>query len=320
MAGEAAHGATVYVTLEPCSHHGRTPPCCDALIAARVARVVVATGDPDPRVNGAGLARLAAAGIAITKGVLRDEADELIAGFCTRVMHGRPLITLKLATTLDGRIATRTGESQWITGPAARRQAHALRGRHDAVLVGVGTVLADDPQLTCRLPGYKHVPMVRVVADSQLRTSPAAKLVQTAWVDPTWMLVRPDADPALLQNMAQLGVRLIEIPRGEHGLDLAEHGLDLARGLAELARSGITSVLVESGAKLAASLLRADLVDRMAWFHAPAVMGGDGLPAAEAFGVERLASMKRFRRLASQMLDDDMLTEWQRIDACLPGS
>jgi diaminohydroxyphosphoribosylaminopyrimidine deaminase/5-amino-6-(5-phosphoribosylamino)uracil reductase len=313
MAGEAAHGATVYVTLEPCSHHGRTPPCCDALIAARVARVVVATGDPDPRVNGAGLARLAAAGIVITKGVLRDEADELIAGFRMRVMHGRPLITLKLATTLDGRIATRTGESQWITGPAARRQAHALRGRHDAVLVGVGTVLADDPQLTCRLPGYKHVPTVRVVADSQLRTSPAAKLVQTAGGDPTWMLVRPDGDPALLQKMAQLGVRLIEIPRGEHGLDLA-------KALAELARSGITSVLVESGAKLAASLLRADLVDRMAWFHAPAVMGGDGLPAAEAFGVERLASMKRFRRLASQMLDDDMLTEWQRIDACLPGS
>jgi len=305
MAGDAAHGATAYVTLEPCSHHGRTPPCCDALIAAGVARIVVATGDPDPRVNGAGLARLQAAGMAVTTGVLGDEADDVIAGFRMRVMHGRPLVTLKLATTLDGRIATRTGESQWITGPASRLQAHALRGRHDAVLVGVGTMLADDPQLTCRLPGYKQVPMVRVIADGHLRSPLTAKAVVTASEDPTWMLVGAGSDRNRRQDMMNLGVRLIEIPGGDRGLDLA-------RALAELAGSGITSVLVEGGAKLSASLLQADLVDRLAWFHAPAVMGGDGLPAAAAFGVEGLASMPRFRRLASQMLGNDMLSEWAK--------
>ena len=178
--GGAARGATVYVTLEPCCHWGRTPPCTDALINAGVARVVIATRDPDPRVDGAGIAKLRAAGIAVDEGVLRDEADEVVAGFRARVRLGRPLVTLKLASTLDGRIATRSGESRWITGEAARRAAHALRGRHDAVMVGVGTVLADDPELTCRLPGYRPTPVVRVVADSHLRTPLTATLVATA--------------------------------------------------------------------------------------------------------------------------------------------
>ena len=157
MAGTAARGATVYVTLEPCCHHGRTPPCTEALIAAGVARVVIASPDPDPRVNGQGIARLRAAGIVVDAGLLAAEAEDVNAGFFHRVRHGRPLVTLKLASTLDGRIATRTGESRWITGEPARRMAHALRGRHDAVMVGVGTVLADDPDLTCRIPGYKPV-------------------------------------------------------------------------------------------------------------------------------------------------------------------
>src|SRR5690348_487456 len=165
-AGDAARGATAYVTLEPCCHWGRTPPCTDALVAAGVARVVIATRDPDPRVDGAGVARLRAAGLDVAEGVLQAEADELAAGFRLRVRDGRPLVTLKLASTLDGRIATRGGESRWITGEAARKAAHALRGRNDAVMVGVGTVLADDPELTCRIPGYRPNPVVRVVADS----------------------------------------------------------------------------------------------------------------------------------------------------------
>ncbi|MBX6375722.1 MAG: bifunctional diaminohydroxyphosphoribosylaminopyrimidine deaminase/5-amino-6-(5-phosphoribosylamino)uracil reductase RibD, partial [Acetobacteraceae bacterium] len=188
---EGARGATAYVTLEPCSHHGRTPPCCDALIAAGVARVVVALQDPDSRVNGRGIARLRAAGIAVETGLCEAEARAINAGFIRRIHLGLPLVTLKLATTLDGRIATATGESRWITGPEARREAHALRARHDAVLVGSGTVLADDPDLTCRLPGMAKTPVLRVVADSRLRTPPAARLVATARQVPTWIVTRP---------------------------------------------------------------------------------------------------------------------------------
>ncbi|HQT72519.1 MAG TPA: bifunctional diaminohydroxyphosphoribosylaminopyrimidine deaminase/5-amino-6-(5-phosphoribosylamino)uracil reductase RibD, partial [Acidiphilium sp.] len=159
MAGEAARGATAYVTLEPCAHHGRTPPCADALIAAGIARVVIAMADPDPRTDGAGIARLRAAGIEVVEGVGAAEAAEINAGFTLRLRAGRPLVTLKLATSLDGQIATRTGESQWITGAAARQLGHALRGTHDAVMVGVGTVLADDPELTCRIEGFRTTPL-----------------------------------------------------------------------------------------------------------------------------------------------------------------
>jgi diaminohydroxyphosphoribosylaminopyrimidine deaminase/5-amino-6-(5-phosphoribosylamino)uracil reductase len=304
-AGPAAAGATVYVTLEPCCHWGRTPPCTDALVAAKVARVVVATRDPDPRVDGAGIAKLRAAGIAVDEGVLRAEADEVAAGFSLRVRHGRPLVTLKLASTLDGRIASRTGESRWITGEAARRAAHALRGRHDAVMVGVGTVLADDPELTCRLPGYRPQPVVRIIADSHLRTPLMATLVATARKAPTWMLIRQGTDRDRRHAFSDAGVKLVEVAG-------SEAGIDTAAALGALAEAGLTRILVEGGAQLAASLLRADLVDRVAWFHAPAMMGGDAWPAVQAFGVERLDAMPRFTRVGETPLGDDMLTEFVR--------
>lgn len=304
QAGAAARGATAYVTLEPCSHHGQTPPCADALIEAGVARVVVACNDPDPRVGGAGLARLRAAGVAVTEGVLAAEAAALQRGFLTRVRLGRPMVTLKLATTLDGRLATGRGESQWITGAAARRAGHALRGRHDAVLVGVGTVQADNPALTCRIPGFRRGPELRVVLDSRLRTGLLSNLVNTARATPTWIVHRPDADPARQAAMTQAGVRLLPAPG-------ASLGVDLVAALAALGAAGLTRVLVEGGAQVAGALLRAGLVDRLAWFHAPGVMGGDGWPAAQAFGVATLAQMPRFRRVSVQMLDDDMLTEFE---------
>jgi diaminohydroxyphosphoribosylaminopyrimidine deaminase/5-amino-6-(5-phosphoribosylamino)uracil reductase len=315
MAGAQARGATVYVTLEPCCHWGRTPPCTDALISAGVARVVIAARDPDPRVDSQGIARLRAAGIAVTENLLADEAREILAGFALRVTQGRPLVTLKLATTLDGRIATRGGESQWITGPAARRMAHALRGRHDAVMVGVGTVLADNPELTCRIPGFRTTPIVRIVADSHLRTSLSSRLAMTAMDAPTWMLIRDGADPARRAAFTNLGCTVIAVPG-------ATAGVDLAKGMQALAKAGITRLLVEGGGQIAAAMLRADLVDRVAWFHAPAVMGGDGWPAVQAFGIETLAAMPRFTRtystppgstpLGSTPLGDDMLTEFVR--------
>ncbi len=307
MAGEAARGATAYVTLEPCSHHGQTPPCADALIAAGVARVVVAVGDPDPRVSGAGIAKLRAAGITVDEGVLREEAGALNDGFFKRVVLQRPLLTLKLASTLDGRIALETGVSQWITGPEARRATHALRGQHDAVMVGIGTVRADDPDLSCRLPGYASKPTVRIVVDSRLRLSLTSRLVVGASQTPTWVITCPDADADRRKAMQAAGVVLIDAPR-------ASVGVDIAAGMRALAERGLTRVMCEGGAQLAAAVLRADLVDRVAWFHAPAVMGGDGWPAAAAFGVTELSAMPRFRRIAMQTMGDDMLTEFVRAD------
>ena len=305
MAGEAARGATAYVTLEPCNHFGQTPPCTEALIAAGVGRVVVAMRDPDPRVNGEGLERLRAAGIAVIEGVLEAEAHEVAAGFASRMTRHRPLVTLKLASTLDGRIATGSGESRWITAEPARRMAHALRGRHDAVMVGVGTVLADDPDLTCRIPGYKPVSPVRVVADSHLRTRLTCRLVASAKQVPTWLIARDSADPGRRQALEAAGAEVITVAPGTLGIDLVA-------AMKALGDRGLTRVLVEGGAQMAAAMLRADLVDRIAWFHAPAVMGGDGWPAAQAFGTDRLAAMPRFVRASAMELGEDMLTELRR--------
>jgi diaminohydroxyphosphoribosylaminopyrimidine deaminase/5-amino-6-(5-phosphoribosylamino)uracil reductase len=305
MAGAQARGATAYVTLEPCCHWGRTPPCTDALIAAGIARVVISARDPDRRVNSQGIARLRAAGVAVEEGVLAEEGCDVLAGFTRRVTHGRPLVTLKLATTLDGRIATHGGESQWITGPAARRMAHALRGRHDAVMVGVGTVLADNPVLTCRLPGFRASPVVRIVADSHLRTPLTNRLAVTAAETPTWFLVREGADPERGKAFTALGARVIALPG-------APAGVDLVKGMQALGAAGLTRLLVEGGGQLAAALLRADLVDRIAWFHAPAIMGGDGWPGVQAFGIEHLDAMPRFVRHRVTSLGDDLLSEFTR--------
>ncbi|WP_254453706.1 bifunctional diaminohydroxyphosphoribosylaminopyrimidine deaminase/5-amino-6-(5-phosphoribosylamino)uracil reductase RibD [Siccirubricoccus sp. G192] len=315
-AGAAARGATAYVTLEPCSHWGRTPPCCDALVRAGIARVVVATGDPDPRVDGRGLQRLRDAGVVVETGLMGEAARAVNAGFARRITLGLPLVTLKLATSLDGRIATAAGESRWITGAEARRAAHGLRARHDAILVGSGTVLADDPDLTCRIPGMARVPLARVVADSRLRTPLDARLVATAREVPTWIATRTGQKPAALAPYQAAGVEILTVKRGKVGLDLPML-------LGALAQRGVTRVLAEGGAGIAAGLLRAGLVDRIAWFHAPGVMGGDGLSAVQPLPLASLSAMPRFVRVASQPLGPDWLTEFRRAegeDPCSPGS
>lgn len=305
MAGEQAKGATAYVTLEPCCHWGRSPPCTDALIAAGVARVVVAATDRDARVNGQGLAKLTAAGIAVQSGLLEAEALETLIGFNTLVTQGRPMVTLKLASTLDGRIATGAGESQWITATPARRLAHAMRGHHDAVMVGVGTVLADNPDLTCRIPGFRPTPNVRVIADSHLRTPLTSRLMKTAADVPTWFLMREGTNLAREDAFSDIGAKLLKIPG-------SSAGVDIRAAMKALGGAGLTRLLVEGGGQLAAALLRADLVDRIAWFHAPAIMGGDGWPAVQAFGVEKLERMPRFRRDCETVIGDDMLSEYTR--------
>jgi len=304
-AGEAARGAVAHVSLEPCCHWGQTPPCVDALIAAGVRRVVVALEDPDPRVAGQGLRRLRAAGLDVDVGLCAEEAAELNAGFLSRLRLGRPLVTFKLATSLDGRIAIASGESQWITGPPARERAHALRASHDAIMVGTGTVVADDPQLTCRLPGLGHRSPVRVVIDRHLRIPRAARIIADAHRVPTWVLTLRSADPGRRAAFLANGVTLIDVN------DDGEEQIDLAAALGALGERGITRLLVEGGARLAAAFFRARLVDRLVWVHAPLVIGGDGIPAIAGFDLAALADARAFERLSTETIGDDVLTTFR---------
>jgi diaminohydroxyphosphoribosylaminopyrimidine deaminase/5-amino-6-(5-phosphoribosylamino)uracil reductase len=305
-AGGSARGATAYVTLEPCAHKGQTPPCTGALIEAGVARVVAATEDPDPRVKGGGFGQLRDAGIAVESGVLREAAEALNAGYLMRQRAGRPLVTLKLATTLDGRIAAHTGESRWITGDAARQRVHLMRARHDAVMVGIGTALADDPALTCRLPGLEDRSPVRVVVDARLHLPLTGNLVVTASKTPTWLITVPGSDRDRRRAFEDCGVRILEVAEGPDGYPVP------AAMLSALGDAGLTRVLVEGGGHLAAGLIRADLVDRLRWFRAAGVMGGDGIPAIAAYGVDELSMMRRFRRSGVRAVGDDILESYLR--------
>jgi diaminohydroxyphosphoribosylaminopyrimidine deaminase/5-amino-6-(5-phosphoribosylamino)uracil reductase len=303
-AGDAARRATAYVSLEPCAHTGKTPPCADALVAAGIARAVVAVEDPDPRVSGRGIARLREAGIRADVGACAAEASDLNAGFFLRVAQGRPLVSLKLATSLDGRIATRTGDSRWITGEAARCRGHLLRATHDAVMVGTGTVLADDPELTCRLPGLATCSPVRVVLDRTLRLPEAAKVLAARDVT-TWIIATISSEAARKSALERGGAQVIDVPAVDGRLSLNE-------ALQTLGDRGITRLLVEGGSTLAASLLQQDLVDRIYWFRSAAIIGGDGLAAAASLGVERLADVKGFTRVDVEMLGADVLETYRR--------
>jgi diaminohydroxyphosphoribosylaminopyrimidine deaminase / 5-amino-6-(5-phosphoribosylamino)uracil reductase len=305
-AGARAAGTTAYVSLEPCAHHGQTPPCADALIAAGVVRVVVATEDPDPRVNGRGLERLEAAGISVTRGVLQDEAARDLAGFLGRVRGDRPRVTLKLATTIDSRIATSSGESQWITGAPARRMVHLMRARHDAVLTGSGTMRADDPMLNCRLLGLEERSPTRVVLDSALATPPSSALARSSRDIKSMIFTTDMASKDAENALVETGVDVVRVAPNEEGR------VPLDTVLRNLGERGITSVLVESGGQLAASFLTLGLVDRLVWFRAAMVIGGDGRTALEAMGVAALEAAPRFQRLDVRMIGEDMVETYER--------
>jgi diaminohydroxyphosphoribosylaminopyrimidine deaminase/5-amino-6-(5-phosphoribosylamino)uracil reductase len=303
QAGAAARGATAYVTLEPCAHHGHTPPCATALIAAGIARLVCPVEDPDPRVAGRGFAMLRAAGIAVDVGLMADHARADLAGFLLSRTAGRPLVTLKLATSLDGRIATATGHSQWITGPVARRRVHALRLTHDAVMVGAGTARADDPLLTVRDMGALRQP-VRVVLSRRLDL-PVARLAGSILEAPLWLLHGADAPAAARDAWAARGAGLIEVA-------VDGRQIDLGAGLAALAAAGLTRILCEGGGQLAAGLLAAGLVDRLAVFTAGLAIGAEGLPAVGVLGLSRLDEAPRWRLRSVDPVGDDTLTVWER--------
>lgn len=299
QAGAQAEGATAYVTLEPCAHHGRTSPCAEALVAAKVTRVVTAQTDPDPRVSGRGHAILRAAGLAVTEGVLEPRARALQAGFLKRITEGLPFVTLKLATTLDGRIATASGESRWITGPLARRAVHQMRLTHDAVLTTSATALADDPDLTARDIGASHQPL-RLLADRRLRVPATSRLGQTAALHTVWVLHGPDATP---NGWDQTSARLIAATtNGAH--------LDLPAAFRLLAAEGLTRILIEAGGQFAAALIRAKLVDELALFQAGCLIGGDGFPVLGPLGLIALNDAPRPRLIDATTLGPDTLTRW----------
>ena len=299
-AGDAAKGATAYVTLEPCAHEGETPSCAKELAKAGITRAVIAIRDPDPRTAGKGIQALQDENVSVTEGVCQDDALELNLGFFSKVIRKRPMVTLKLATSLDGRIATHNGNSQWITGPEAREGANLLRAEHDAIMVGSNTALIDNPELTCRLTGLEDRSPVRIVADGRLRLPLTSNLVATAANIPTWVVTNARAAKDRHKAFADVGVALIDVPESP------EMGLDLAKALETFAARGITRLLVEGGSNLAASLLRARLVDRIVWFRAPVILGGDGLPALQALGIDTVAEGVQLKLLGTEKFGKDV--------------
>ncbi len=304
-AGKAARGSTLYVTLEPCAHTGRTPPCVDAVIAAHPRRVVIGLVDPDPRTSGQSVSKLRRAGIEVTVGVEGEACTRLHEGFLSRVLRGRPFTTLKLAASLDGRIATAQGESRWITSPAARNFVHSLRASSDAIAVGSGTALADDPELTARRGRRVVHRPARVVVDSDLRISPRARLLDPSHPGSAWLLCSSRAGSRRRAQLERAGARVIPVrARGGH--------LDLSAAWRELGRLGACDLLVEGGGGLAAALLRAGLVDRMHFFLAPLLIGADGVPVLAELGTARLADALHAKRLSWHRLGPDLhvIAEW----------
>ena len=301
QAGAAARGATAYVTLEPCAHHGQTPPCAEALASAGLSRVVAAIRDPDPRVDGGGLLALERAGIEVVTNVLSEDAAQLMAGFLARLKSGRPHVTLKLATSLDGRIATASGNSKWITGPEARARGHLMRARSDAILVGIGTVLADDPLLDCRLPGLEARSPARIVLDSTLRLPAGCRLLATAARLRTIILTTDAANPGTVAGLEAKGCEVRLIGSDEDGR------VDLVAAFAMLGDLGFGRVLVEGGGSVAAGLIKGGLVDEIDWFRAPLVLGGDGLPGVAQLGLERVAQAPRMIRISVETIGHDIL-------------
>lgn len=299
QAGAKAEGATLYVTLEPCNHYGRTPPCTEAILAAGIQRVVAATADANPAVRGRGLVQLAQAGLEVSVGVERVAARRLNDGFAKYMTTGLPWVSLKIAMSLDGKVATHTGDARWITGPEARRLSHVLRHRHNAVLVGRGTVSADDPLLTVRLAEGKNP--VRLVLDSRLRLPAEAKLVRTAREVPTWVITTPHHDPARRKLLEEEGVEVVVVP-GE------EETVHLPAMLEILGKRGITALLVEGGPTVSAAFLEAKLVDRLYVFLAAKIIGGAFAPGAVGGrGVARVAEAYRLTEISVERVGEDWL-------------
>jgi diaminohydroxyphosphoribosylaminopyrimidine deaminase / 5-amino-6-(5-phosphoribosylamino)uracil reductase len=308
-AGDKARGATIYVTLEPCAHAaGRGLACADVIAEAKPARAVIALRDPDPRTSGRGVERLSASGIEVRNGLLAEEARAVALGHILRVTEGRPAVTLKLAVGSDGLLPRGKGAPVWITGPDARAHGHLLRARNDAILVGRGTVLADNPSLTCRLPGMSCRSPVRVVLDRRLRTPPNARLFDDLMV-PVWLICADEENPNT-DALQDRGAELVHVAVDDHGL-LAVHD-----ALQTLARRGITRVLVEGGPSVARAFLDADFVDEIVIYQGPKPVGGDGLLPFVGDGLDRITSTGHFTQIEARAFGPDRMTWWRRDRRC----
>lgn len=306
QAGEQAKGATLYVTLEPCSHYGKTPPCADAIVAAGVARVVSAIEDPNPDVAGRGHTRIRDAGVALEVGVCAEEARHDHAGHIRRITTGRPHVTLKLALSADEKIGAAGRRPVAITGEEVRTRVHMFRAQSDAILIGVGTALADDPQLNCRLPGMEPRSPVRVILDRHLRLPRDGYLARTARKHPLWIFSGAGGEPSNATVLAAEGAEIIRAP-------VSEAGIDLQAVLKELARRGISRLMVEGGAHVAASFVKEDLADEIWLYRSPVTIGPDGVPPLDGLPLSAVTQSPHYRVRASEALGRDTLTIYERV-------
>jgi diaminohydroxyphosphoribosylaminopyrimidine deaminase/5-amino-6-(5-phosphoribosylamino)uracil reductase len=302
-AGRDAENATLYVTLEPCNHHGRTPPCTEAVLRAGIRRVVVAMADPNPDVQGGGNAFLRSRGVQVMCGVCVREAVRLNEGFITFVRSKRPFVLLKTAATLDGRIATRSGDARWVTGPQARQHVHHLRHAMDAILVGVGTVQADDPQLTTRLERGEGVDPIRLVLDTNARMSPQARMLRQPSAAPTYVVCGPHARQDAMDALRARGARILQV-------GLKDDRIDLNALMQMLGQMSVTSLLIEGGSQVAGAALAADIVDKVNFFYAPKIVGGDdGVPMLRGPGATLMKDATSIHEVTVNRVGDDILVE-----------
>jgi diaminohydroxyphosphoribosylaminopyrimidine deaminase/5-amino-6-(5-phosphoribosylamino)uracil reductase len=302
-AGAAARGATLYVNLEPCNHTGRTPPCTLKILEAGLRRVVIGMRDPNPSVTGGGADFLKAEGVEVACGVCEEQASELNEVFVKYIRTGRPFVIAKCAATLDGRIATRSGDSKWVSGEESRAFVHELRHAVDGILVGAGTVAADDPFLTARLIGRPAKDPTRIILDPRLRTAPTAKVLNHSSAAETILVAGKEAPASARAQLHRKGVRLIEA-------EIGEGGIDLDRLMDQLGRMGLTSILIEGGSRTLGSAFRAGIVDKVCFFYAPLLSAGDdGLPICTGTGPERMRDCIRLDRIRTRRFGDDVMIE-----------
>jgi diaminohydroxyphosphoribosylaminopyrimidine deaminase/5-amino-6-(5-phosphoribosylamino)uracil reductase len=304
-AGKAARGATLYATLEPCSHQGKTPPCTDAIIRAGISRVVSALEDPNPEVAGQGHARLREKGIAVDIGLAADEARRAHIGHIRRVTEARPQVLLKMAISADGKVGAAGRKPVAITAEAARTEVSLLRARNDAILVGIGTVLSDNPSLTCRLPGMIDHSPVRVVLDAQLRTPLSYSVIATARETPTWVVCAPDASSMAEQVLRDKGVEVLRV-------EAIAGRFDVLKLLKVLAERGITRLMVEGGPMVAASFVKAELIDEVTLFRSPKTIGPDGIDALEGLPLSALTKSPKLKSLGSTQVGADTMEQFER--------